>query len=245
MKSKESKFQIVYEAEDENIYWLFQREAEMMDKAGVSVCIEPSPSSTDLLLRSRIVAPADFPEDARYIQSREVYYDHLTIARWYPLIKDLTIPTIFCEELNEEASEAIFKEGWEKAFVKNGHKSIVEDSPLDSVWPDVSFESMLKKFSEHAFQGNGFALREYLPMVDFAKERRYWIIGSKIHHSSGNIPNIVKEAANRLKPLGGIFYTIDATPELIVEVNSGETSDRKTDNSAEDFTRWVKEAFAH
>ena len=40
----------------------------------------------------------------------------------------------------------------------------------------------------------------------------------------------------------GIFYTIDAT-ELIYKVGSGECRDRKTDNKAEDFARWIKNAF--
>ena len=65
-----------------------------------------------------------------------------------------------------------------------------------------------------------------------------------MHHSSGCIPKIVFEVMERLASFSGVFYTIDATPELIVEINGGESSDRKTDNKAEDFAAWIKHAFS-
>jgi hypothetical protein len=52
------------------------------------------------------------------------------------------------------------------------------------------------------------------------------------------------EAEKRLRTVGGVFYTIDATPELIVEINPGESSDRKTNNTQDDFIKWIMEAFA-
>jgi Uma2 family endonuclease len=119
----------------------------------------------------------------------------------------------------------------------------VEECPLESVWPDVSFEVMQEKFSLNPRKGP-YALRQYLPPQHFAEERRYWVMGDQIHHSSGIIPDIVYEAQKRLSIFGGVFYTIDATPDMIVEINGGESSDRKTDNTAEDFARWIKEAFA-
>jgi hypothetical protein len=53
----------------------------------------------------------------------------------------------------------------------------------------------------------------------------------------------VKEAKARLDAFGGVFYTIDATEALIVEINPGESSDRKTNNTAEDFASWIRAAF--
>ena len=57
------------------------------------------------------------------------------------------------------------------------------------------------------------------------------------------MPNVVKEAAKRLNKLGSKYYTIDATPEFIVEVNPGESSDRHAVNSAELFANWIKKEF--
>ena len=65
-------------------------------------------------------------------------------------------------------------------------------------------------------------------------------MGANIHHSCGKIPEVVREAASRLSVLKGVFYTIDATPELIIEVGPGESCDRKTDNKAKDFALWIQ-----
>ena len=54
---------------------------------------------------------------------------------------------------------------------------------------------------------------------------------------------MVIEAAKRLDKLGSKYYTIDATPEFVVEVNPGESSDRHAVNSAELFASWIKKEF--
>ena len=57
------------------------------------------------------------------------------------------------------------------------------------------------------------------------------------------MPEVVKEAAKRLDIMGSKYYTIDATPEFVVEVNPGESSDRHAVNSAELFASWIKKEF--
>lgn len=235
-------FEIIYNSdEDGGIHWLYLREAETMLAAGLKAHTEPG-SATSLLRRCLIVDEEDFPNDPRYVQSGKTYTNLTRIDKWYPFISDLTIPTLFCNHLDSQAIAEASKYGWTRCFVKNSVKSLVEDDPLDSVWPDVSFEVMLEKFSSNPRVGP-YALRQYLAPQHFVNERRYWVIGDTVHHSSGVIPKIVLEAKKRLDVFGGVFYTIDATPELIVEINGGESSDRKTDNKAEDFARWIKEAF--
>ena len=235
--------ELIYEEdEDGEIHWLFRNEANIMRAAGLSVRTRPSLGAARLLRRGCIVDEENFPSDPRYLQDAATYGNYLYIARWYPVIKDLTIPTIFCGNLGHEAATAIKANGWSRAFVKNSVKSLVEENPLESVWPNVSFEELHSAFSRNPRKGS-YALRQYLPPETFEDERRYWVIGNKIHHSSGKIPAIVEEATTLLSSLGGIFYTIDATPALVVEVNAGESSDRKTDNLAEDFARWTREAF--
>ena len=242
-KTRESDFQIVYQEDDEGkIHWLYRNEAETMRKQGLNVGTRPSPTAGKLLRRCLIPNENDYPSDVRYIQSYSDYENHALTERWYYAIQDLTIPTLFCEDLNENTKKLIKDAGWTRAFVKNTIKSLVEEDPLDSVWPDVSFADMRRKFAENPRKGS-FALRKYLPEETFKSEKRYWVVGDKLHHSSGNIPDIVCKAWERLKPWGGVFYTIDATENLIVEINGGESADRKTDNTADDFACWIFDAF--
>jgi hypothetical protein len=102
---------------------------------------------------------------------------------------------------------------------------------------------MIEKYNEISGKPP-YALRKYLSEENFKNEKRYWVMDGSIYHSSGKIPDIVKEAKLRLDIFNGIFYTIDATPDIVVEINPGESSDRKTDNTEEDFVSWVKNAFA-
>ena len=236
-------FELIYQSdEDGEVYWLYHREIETMLAAGLRVSAAPSVSANRLLRRGLIVDEENFPRDPRYIQNGATFSNLTRIDKWHPIISDLTIPTRFCDQLDARAISIVNECGWSRCFVKNSVKSLVEDDPLDSVWPDVPFEVMLEKFSSNPRVGP-YALREYLAPGHFVNERRYWVIGDLVHHSSGIIPEIVREAKKRLDVFGGVFYTIDATPELIVEINGGESSDRKTDNKAEDFARWIKEAF--
>lgn len=236
-------FELIYDSEDGlSPHWLYQQEAESMRAAGLTVVLKPSEEAKTLLRRGLIIEEEDFPEDPRYLQDGRTYANYGRIDRWYPMIADLTIRTVFSDVLDEDVTAAVKELGWSRTFVKNSVKSLVEEDPLESVWPDVSFQSMLEQFSRNPRKGP-YALREYLPPEHFESERRYWVVGNQIHHSSGQIPGIVKEAKARLDAFGGIFYTIDATEALIVEINPGESSDRKTDNRAEDFASWIRAAF--
>jgi len=233
-------FEIIYPAEDSGeIYWLFQSEAETMRAAGMVVRTVPSEAATRLLRRSLICDEEDFPSDLRYIQNGRCYANLTRIDRWYPVIENLTIPTMFCDTLGYEAVDLLQRRGWTRCFVKNAVKSLAEDCPLESVWPVVGFDVMREKFAMNPRIGP-YALRQYLPPEHFLEERRYWVIGNDIYHSSSRIPNIVYQAKKRLDIFGGVFYTIDATPDIIVEINGGESSDRKTDNTVADFSNWIK-----
>jgi hypothetical protein len=236
-------FELIYYSESKDeVFWLFQQEVEVMRAAGLTVNLEPSASATRLLRRCPIVDEENFPNDPRYIQDGRTYANLTRIDRWYPLIADLTIPTFFSTQLGDGEAAAAGERGWSRCFIKNSVKSLVQEDPLESVWPDVAFDVMLEKFSVNPRTGP-YTLRQYVPPWHFAEERRYWVVGGRVHHSSGKVPDIVHEAKARLAPFGGVFYTIDATPDLIVEINGGESSDRKTDNTAEDFAGWIMQAF--
>jgi hypothetical protein len=235
--------ELIYGADpDGDVDWLYRNEVESMRAAGLNVRLEPSPAATHLLRRGPIVDEEDYPKDSRYLQNAHTYTNHCRIDRWYPLIESLTIPTVFCKQLGANALKRICAQGWSRCFVKNAVKSLVEKDPLESAWPGVSFETMAEKFSQNPRKGP-YALREYYAPERFREEKRYWGMGTRIHHSSGRTPEIVFEERDRLAEFGGVFYTIDATPELIVEINSGESADRKTDNTAGDFAAWIRETF--
>ena len=102
--------------------------------------------------------------------------------------------------------------------MKNSIKSLHEVDPELSVWPNTSFFKMKQKFEDFPPIAPGFCIRKYLAPSFFKNEKRYWVMGANIHHSCGKIPEVVREAASRLSVLKGVFYTIDATPELIIEV---------------------------
>jgi hypothetical protein len=236
-------FELIYESEEEgNIHWLYQQEVETMRSSGLTVRTVPSHAATRLLRRGLIVEEEDFPSDSRYIQNGKTFTNLSRIDIWYPIIADLTISTMFCNKLDNEAVSMVRDAGWNRCFIKNSIKSLVDENPLESVWPDVSFESMTEQFTVNPHKGP-YAIRQYLPPEYFIDERRYWVVGDNIHHSSLQIPAIVYEAKERLDVFGGVFYAIDATPRMVVEINGGEASDRKTDNTAEDFARWIKHAF--
>jgi hypothetical protein len=236
-------FEIIYLSnEGGDIDLLYQKEAAAMRAVGLLTRIEPSPSATHLLRRGLILDEDDCPKDSRYLQSARTYADYCRIDRWYPLIEPLTIPTVFCDHLGDSAIELIRARRWSRCFIKSSVKSLVENDPLESVWPNISLETLRDKFSQNS-QTGPYALREYYPPERFIEEKRYWVIGGQVHHSSGSIPEIVFAAKDRLDALGGVFYTIDATPSFIVEVNSGESADPKTDNRMEDFADWIRQAF--
>ena len=74
-------------------------------------------------------------------------------------------------------------------------------------------------------------------------EDRYWVLNGNVYHRSLKIPKIVKEAASRLNIWGSKYYTIDATPNFIIEVNPGESSDRYLVNPVKLFASWIKKEF--
>ena len=101
---------------------------------------------------------------------------------------------------------------------------------------------MKKLYDKKPFEGK-FAIRKFIEQEIIEKEERYWVFNGNIYHRHNVIPNVVIEAAKRLDKLGSKYYTIDATPEFVVEVNPGESSDRHAVNSAELFASWIKKEF--
>lgn len=239
-------FQIVYGTSKDNpdeIHSFFKEEYETMKSKGILVGIKSLPEATELMFRGgNIRFKEDFPTDKRFIHTFEIKQAYNFMSVYYPLIKDLSIETYFFDDLNEEVVSKIKELGWKKAFIKKDTKALEYVDEDKSVYPITPLEEMKALYTEANTQGK-YAVRKFIEKEIFQKEERYWVLNGNIYHRHNKIPDIVKEAVKRLNTLGGRYYTVDATPDFIVEVNPGESSDRHGVNSAELFASWFKKEF--
>ena len=240
-------FQIVYVADRDNpdkIHSYFREEAKAMQDAGILVGIKPMAEATKLMYRGTSISQVEnYPEDERYINKANNCIDYLYLTKYYPHIKELSIETFFSDDLNESVKGELNKRGWNKCFIKKDITALEHFEEGKSVWPQTSFEEMLRLYDEYPFEGK-YCIRKYVDSQKIIKEEeRYWVFNGNIYHRHNKIPDVVKEAAKRLNKLGSKYYTIDATPEFVVEVNPGESSDRHAVNSAELFASWIKKEF--
>jgi hypothetical protein len=242
-------FQIIYATDKENpneIHSYFKEEANAMREAGILVGINPLADAKRLMYRGTTIRQKeDYPKDLRFINKPEHCIDYLYLSKYYPYIEELTIETFFSDELDESVIEEINKRGWKKCFIKKDTKALEHIGEGKSVWPQTSFEEMLRLYNECSFEGK-YCIRKYLDSQKLIREEeRYWVFNGNIYHRHNMIPEVVKEVAKRLNKLGSKYYTIDATPEFVVEVNPGESSDRHGVNSAELFASWIKKEFVN
>lgn len=226
----------------QDIHPCFKPEAEALRRLGIRVGVAPSVDSERLFFRGFIMLQEhEYPRDERYIQGWHEYNSTLRMSQYYPLLEDICIPTFFTEDLDESAVEQIREKGWDHAFIKNEVKSLWDYGELASVWPINSMADLKHKYEQLPYRGL-YAVRQFLDPKLFYDEERYWVIMGRIYHRTGVIPEIVKDAAKRLSKLGSNYYSIDAIPNMIVEINPGETSDRLGVNSAELFASWWNNA---
>lgn len=241
-----NKLQIVYQPEDENpdeIHWLWKEEAEAMRAAGIGVGASPDPDAARLLFRGSMpLVEENYRGEERFVNRYKAFVDCAKLSCYYTLIEELTIETFFTDQLDTTAISKIQALGWARAFVKNDVKSLEFIEEGKSVWPDTSFEEMNERFAQMG-KTEKYAIRKFVDFNFLKDEERYWVFNGNVYHRENNVPNIVQEAANRLNALGSKYYTIDATPDLVIEVNPGESSDRHAVNSAALFASWVKKEF--
>ena len=241
-----NKVQIVYSSKDENpkeIHDYFSLEAKAMEKVGFIIGSIPNDNANVLIYRGfAMYSRGDYPKDIRYIQGEKEYLSTMQLSLYYPLIKDLSIPTFFVKELNDEIQSKMDELGWERVFIKNDVKSLKNVGAMASVYPDntlTNIKDNLNQYPVYEF----YAIRKYLNPDFFKEEDRYWVLNGKVFFRKNNVPPIVREAARRLNCLGSKYYVIDATPDVVVEVNPGEGADRYGANSPELFAKWFKKAF--
>jgi len=239
-------FQIVYVASKDNpddFHPLFKEEALAMREVGFLVDIKPMTEATQLMYRgTSIILKNDYPKDKRYINTAENCIHYLYLSKYYPLIKEICIDTFFEYELGENVENQIIAKGWGKAFIKKEITALEHIEEGKSIWPNTSLEEMKKLYNEMQIEGK-YAIRKFIEKDIIDQEDRYWVLNGNIYHRHNKVPDVVTEAAKRLNKLGSRYYTIDATPDFIVEINPGESSDRHAVNSAELFASWFKKEF--
>jgi len=239
-------FQVIYPSEENNkdeIIARFQGDAQAMKDIGLLVGTKALESATSLMYKGFcIYKKEDYPKDCRFLNSYQEYANYAPLSIYYPHIAELSIETFFVDELNDDVLKLIQDKGWSKVFIKKDSKALEHIDDGKSLWPQTSFAEMLQLYDENPFDGK-FAIRKFIEPEIIEKEERYWVLNGNVYHRLNQIPEVVKEAAKRLNKLGSKYYTIDATPEFIVEVNPGESSDRHAVNSAELFASWIKKEF--
>ena len=241
-----NKFQIVYppsERDKNEIHPLYYDEAIEAKKAGILIGTKPLKIAETLMRRGFIIYDkCKYPKDSRYINNFEANENYLYLSIYFPYIYDLSIDTFFVDELDEKVIKLMNEREWSKVFIKKDTKSLEHIDEFKSVYPNTSLNEIKYLYSKFNIKGK-YAIRRYVEPSILEKELRYWIFNGRIYRKDNIIPEIVKKAVSRLNNLGSRYYTIDATPEMIIEVNPGESSDRHAENSAELFISWIKKEF--
>lgn len=241
------KYQFVYPALTKQkgaAQGVFLPEYNALKELGADVDTRPHKNSEKLILRGFMMyKESQYPQDSRYINSWKEYNATLRMSIYHPLIESISIPTFFTKDLDDMVVRGTIERGWNKVFIKNDIKSLWGIDECASLWPNHSLEEIKENLTRCYQLNDTYAIRKFIEPEVFIEEDRYWVINDKIYHRTGVIPEIVKDAAQRLSVLGSRYYTIDATPNFIVEVNPGESSDRYGDNPPELFASWFMEAF--
>ncbi len=245
MSSK--SLQVIYQSDPcnpKNVHWLYLEESKALQEEGISVSTEADTNSVKLLYRGGwSTVESLYKKDSRYINQYKHLEECSRMSFYLPLISDLSIETFFVSDLNDDVELMIKNKGWDKVFIKKDIKSLEHIEDGKSFWPHTSFEEMKRNYNEMELDGK-YAIRKFIDKNIIEQEERYWILNGNIYHRNNFIPDIVKESAKRLNKIGSKYYTIDATPNFVVEVNPGESSDRHAVNSAELFASWIKKEFA-
>lgn len=241
-----SNIQIIYQADEidsSKIHWSWEEEALAMENVGFFIGTIPDHKVTRLIYRGgRNLSKIFYAKYCNFINNYNHVIDYSMMSKYYKYIADISIETFFVDELNEFVINEIHSRGWHKAFIKNDIKSLEFIDVNKSIWPKTTLDEMNILYNQNQLKGI-YAIRKFIEKERLDDEERYWVLNGKIYHRENKVPKVVKVAADRLNKLGSKYYTIDATPEFIVEVNAGESSDRHAVNSAELFANWFKTEF--
>lgn len=215
-----------------------------LQELGASVSLTEHPDADRLVLRASIdYCQTHYPRDERYVHNLSVYRRYAYLSHYYHCIADLTIETYFVDALDHCVDQLLEERGWTECFVKNDMFALEHIQEGLSIYPRTSLADMSTAFAQYAAMPPEarYAIRRRVAKSELEGDERYFVIGDRVYHRSGVVPEIVLEGARRLRTLGGYYFVIDATPEMIIEVNPGESSDRHAVNPPELFASWLLE----
>lgn len=147
--------------------------------------------------------------------------------RWYPLLSEFTAETLTFSQ-DDDIVAALASHGWHGCFLKDYVKSLSTDG--GSVVCDLSaIPSVITKMLKYRGQIEGGLCARRLEDYDTSTERRYFVWRGQAHSGTGEIPQVVTEAASRVS---SPFFSVDVARRSdgvlrVIELGDGQVSDRK------------------
>jgi len=149
------------------------------------------------------------------------------LPRWYPLLTEFTAETMTFSETDDIAA-ALAAHGWDGCFLKDYVKSLSTDG--GSVVRDLStIPALIAKMLKYRGQIEGGLCARRLEDYDTSSEWRYFVWRGQAHSDTGEVPQVVAEAASRVS---SPFFSVDVARRSdgvlrVIELGDGQVSDRK------------------
>jgi hypothetical protein len=203
----------------------------------------PALPATTVTYRGWMLSPADYQalvssisqSGAQLLTNAASYLATHHLPNWYPLIAEFTPETrIFPPDVDLTAE--LRSLDWPAYFIKDYVKSLKTSvgSCISRPEDATTVAAEMRRF-RGTIEG-GFCVRRvesFLPET----EQRYFVLDSVPHSSTGTVPPIVSECAQRIKSR---FFSVDVVRRAdgvlrVVEIGDGQVSD---------LVGWTPEQFA-
>jgi hypothetical protein len=149
------------------------------------------------------------------------------LPRWYSLLQDLTPETVFFEE-GDDIVGKLRSLSWSSCFLKDYVKSVA--SAGGSMAGNLSeIPSILTAMRKYRGEIEGGICARRVEDFDLDSEDRYFVFRGKPFVRTGNVPESVATAAQRI---ASPFFSVDVARRRdgvlrIIELGDGQVSDRK------------------
>lgn len=149
------------------------------------------------------------------------------LPNWYPLCKEFTPQTIFCN-VDSDFKSILAGLHWDRYFVKDYVKSLTTNRGSVANHIDEIYEIIegIKKF-RGSIEG-GVCIRQFEQLRPETEER-YFVFQGKVFARDGIIPPLVEVVSARINsPFFSIDTVLNADGELrLIELGDGQVSDIK------------------
>ena len=165
--------------------------------------------------------------DAEPVTTAEQYEACHYLPAWIDKLADLTPETLFFSE-SDDVEKALRERGWEGCFLKDYVKSLSTDG--GSLIRDLAqIQAVVAKMKKYRGCIEGGLCARKIEDFDPASEKRHFVINGIPFSNSGEVPDLVKIAAQRINTP---FFSVDTICRgdgvmRIVELGDGQVSDLK------------------